>query len=107
VEPVPDDRMSGERITADVVGPICESSDFFLRDAPVARAAEGDLLALRDVGAYGFAMSSNYNFRGRPAEVWVEEGSFRVVRRREQVDDLVRSEREQNRSDSGAGARAT
>ena len=94
VEPVPDDRMSGERITADVVGPICESSDFFLRDAPVARAQEGDLLAIRDVGAYGFAMSSNYNFRGRPAEVWVEKGAFRVVRRREDFDDLVRGERE-------------
>jgi diaminopimelate decarboxylase len=94
IEPVPDDRMSTERITADVVGPICESSDFFLRDAPIGRPEEGDLLAIRDVGAYGFAMSSNYNFRGRPAEVWVEDGSFRVVRRREEFDDLVRGERE-------------
>jgi diaminopimelate decarboxylase len=94
VEPVPDNRMSAERITADVVGPICESSDFFLRDAPVERPEEGDLLAIRDVGAYGFAMSSNYNFRGRPAEVWVEDGSFRIVRRREEFDDLVRAERE-------------
>ena len=94
VEPVPDNRMSAERITADVVGPICESSDFFLRDAPIGRPEEGDLLAIRDVGAYGFAMSSNYNFRGRPAEVWVEDGSFRVVRRREEFDDLVRAERE-------------
>jgi diaminopimelate decarboxylase len=94
VEAVPDDRMSGERITADVVGPICESSDFFLRDAPVARPEEGDLLAIRDVGAYGFAMASNYNFRGRPAEVWVEKGAFRVVRRREGFEDLVRGERE-------------
>ena len=94
VEPVPDIRMSAERITADIVGPICESSDFFLRDAPVERPQEGDLLAIRDVGAYGFAMSSNYNFRGRPAEVWVEDGSFRVVRRREEFDDLVRAERE-------------
>jgi diaminopimelate decarboxylase len=94
VEPVPDDRMSAERITADVVGPICESSDFFLRDAPIGRPEEGDLLAIRDVGAYGFAMSSNYNFRGRPAEVWVEDGAFRVVRRREEFEDLVRAERE-------------
>ena len=94
IEPVPDDRMSAELITADVVGPICESSDFFLRDAPVARPEEGDLLAIRDVGAYGFAMSSNYNFRGRPAEVWVENGSFRVIRRREEFEDLVRAERE-------------
>ena len=94
IEPVPDNRMSAERITADVVGPICESSDFFLRDTPVERPAEGDLLAIRDVGAYGFAMSSNYNFRGRPAEVWVENGAFRVVRRREEFEDLVRAERE-------------
>jgi diaminopimelate decarboxylase len=88
------DRMPVERVTADVVGPICESSDFFLRDALVDLPREGDLLAIRDVGAYGFSMSSNYNFRGRPAEVWVENGSFRVVRRREQFDDLVRAERE-------------
>jgi diaminopimelate decarboxylase len=94
VEPVSDARMSAEPMTADVVGPICESSDFFLRDAPIRRPEEGDLLAVRDVGAYGFAMSSNYNFRGRPAEVWVEDGSFRVVRRREEFDDLVRAERE-------------
>lgn len=94
VEPVADRRTGGERITADVVGPICESSDFFLRDAPVERPEEGDLLAIRDVGAYGFAMSSNYNFRGRPAEVWVEGGWFRVVRRRETFDDIVRAERE-------------
>jgi diaminopimelate decarboxylase len=94
IEPVTDRRMAGERITADVVGPICESSDFFLRDASVERPDEGDLLAIRDVGAYGFAMSSNYNFRGRPAEVWVESGSFRVVRRRESFEDLVRAERE-------------
>ena len=94
VEPVTDRRTRGERITADVVGPICESSDFFLRDTPVERPEEGDLLAIRDVGAYGFAMSSNYNFRPRPPEVWVEGGSFRVVRRRETFDDIVRAERE-------------
>jgi diaminopimelate decarboxylase len=81
-------------VRADVVGPICETSDFFLRDAMVDRPEEGDLLAIRDVGAYGFAMSSNYNFRGRPPEIWVESGSFRVVRRREIFDDIVRTERE-------------
>jgi diaminopimelate decarboxylase len=81
-------------VTADVVGPICESSDFFLRDAVIDLPQEGDLLAIRDVGAYGFAMSSNYNFRRRPPEVWVEGGSFRLVRRRETFDDIVRAERE-------------
>ncbi len=94
IESVTENRMPAERVTADVVGPICESSDFFLRDAHVDLPREGDLLAIRDVGAYGFSMSSNYNFRGRPPEVWVENGSFRVVRRREQFDDLVRAERE-------------
>ncbi len=93
IEPVTDGRIGGERVTADVVGPICETSDFFLRDASIEQPEEGDLLALRDVGAYGFAMSSNYNFRGRPAEVWVEGGSFRIVRRRETFEDLVRAER--------------
>jgi diaminopimelate decarboxylase len=94
IESVMENRMPVERVTADVVGPICESSDFFLRDALVDLPREGDLLAIRDVGAYGFSMSSNYNFRGRPPEVWVENDSFRVVRRREDFDDLVRAERE-------------
>ncbi len=94
VESVSNGRTGRDRVTADVVGPICETSDFFLRDAVVDRPEEGDLLAIRDVGAYGFAMASNYNFRGRPPEVWVEAGTFRVVRRRETFDDIVRTERE-------------
>ena len=94
VESVSDSRIGRDRVTADVVGPICESSDFFLRDAVIDLPQEGDLLAIRDVGAYGFAMSSNYNFRRRPPEVWVEGGSFRLVRRRETFDDIVRAERE-------------
>lgn len=94
IEPVSDFRIGSAPVTADVVGPICESSDFFLRDASVPRPEEGDLLAIRDVGAYGFAMASNYNFRGRPPEVWVESGEFRVARRRETFEDLVRGERE-------------
>ena len=94
IESVTENRMPVERVTADVVGPICESSDFFLHDASIDLPREGDFLAIRDVGAYGFSMSSNYNFRGRPPEVWVEKGSFRVIRRREEFDDLVRAERE-------------
>lgn len=84
----------GPRITADVVGPICETSDFFARDLTLPRPQEADLLTIRDAGAYGFAMASNYNFRPRAAEVLVEGGSFRVVRRRETFEDLVRLERE-------------
>jgi len=94
VESVSEGPIEKPRVTADVVGPICESGDFFLRDAVIDLPQEGDLLAIRDVGAYGFAMSSNYNFRGRPPEVWVEGGSFRLARRRETFEDLVRAERE-------------
>jgi len=86
------DTPRGQTVTADVVGPICESSDFFARDLALPLPAEGDLLVLRDAGAYGFAMSSNYNFRPRAAEVLVEGGSFRVIRRRETFEDLVRLE---------------
>ncbi|HYK42289.1 MAG TPA: diaminopimelate decarboxylase [Thermoanaerobaculia bacterium] len=85
---------SERRLVADVVGPVCETSDFFARDLEMPLPEEGDLLAVRDTGAYGFAMSSNYNFRPRAAEVLVEGSGFRVVRRRETFDDLVRLERE-------------
>ncbi|MEP6994859.1 MAG: diaminopimelate decarboxylase [Acidobacteriota bacterium] len=91
IEPV---APRGEPFTADIVGPVCETGDFFVRDGVIDKPAEGDLLAIRNVGAYGFAMSSNYNFRPRAAEVLVEGGSFRVARRRETYEDLVRLERE-------------
>ena len=83
----------GQQCVADVVGPVCESSDVFARDRKMDRPREGDLLAIQDVGAYGFAMSSNYNFRPRAAEVLVEPGGFRVVRRRETWEDLTAPER--------------
>jgi len=79
-------------IVADIVGPVCETADAFLRDAQIARPEEGDLLAIRDAGSYGFAMASNYNFRMKPAEVLVENGAARLVRRRETFEDLVRPE---------------
>ncbi len=84
----------GEAFTADIVGPVCETGDFFVRDATIARPQEGDLLAILNTGGYGFAMASNYNFRGRAAEILVENGGFRIVRRRETYEDLVRLERE-------------
>ena len=80
-------------ITADVVGPVCETADCFQRDARLPRPEEGDLVAIRDAGAYGAAMASNYNFRSRPAEVLVENGGPRVIRRRETFEDLTRLER--------------
>ena len=83
----------GQSSTADVVGPICETSDFFARDLAMPAVQENDLLAILDAGAYGFAMASNYNFRPRAAEVLVEDGGFRVVRRRETFEDIVRTER--------------
>jgi diaminopimelate decarboxylase len=93
IEPVA--PPTGRPITADVVGPICESSDFLARDIILPEPAEEDLLAVRDAGAYGFAMASNYNFRPRAAEVLVENGRFRVIRRREVFEDLVRPERDE------------
>ncbi|MEO8191680.1 MAG: diaminopimelate decarboxylase [Acidobacteriota bacterium] len=92
IEPV--DPPTGAPLVADVVGPICESTDFFARDRTLPAPEEGDLLAILDAGAYAFAMSSNYNFRGRAAEVLVEDGTFRIIRRRETYEDLVRLERE-------------
>jgi len=76
----------------DVVGPVCESGDFLARDWPLAPVEPGDLLVVWAAGAYSFAQSSNYNGRRRPAEVLVEGRRFRVARRREKYDDLVRGE---------------
>lgn len=77
---------------ADVVGPVCETGDFLARDRELPRVIEGDLLVVRDAGAYAFAMASNYNMRPRPAEVMVEGGELRLLRRRETFEDLVRNE---------------
>ncbi len=76
----------------DLVGPICESTDFLARDREVSRLEPGDLVAVMTAGAYGSALASNYNSRPRPAEVLVDGESFSVVRRRETYDDLIRLE---------------
>lgn len=94
---VPQDRdrklepRDGE--TVDIVGPICESGDFLAQQRPLPKTKRGDLLAVFTAGAYGFAMSSNYNNRPRAAEVLVEGSSYRVIRRRETYEDLVAAER--------------
>jgi diaminopimelate decarboxylase len=75
-----------------VVGPICESGDFFAKDRELARPDEGDLLALMSAGAYGFVMASNYNTRPRPVEVLVDGDHYTIVRRRETFEDLVAGE---------------
>jgi diaminopimelate decarboxylase len=76
----------------DLVGPICESGDFLAKDRDMAEAQPGDLLAVKGAGAYGFAMSSNYNSRRRVPEVLVDGSNFHVIRQRETFRDLVRKE---------------
>lgn len=78
---------------ADVVGPICESADFFAKNRKMHQVAPGDLLAVMSAGAYGFSMSSNYNSRLRPAEVMVSQERFSLIRQREGLEDLIRKER--------------
>jgi diaminopimelate decarboxylase len=79
-------------ITLDVVGPICESGDFFAKDRSLPACQPGDLLAVLSAGAYGFAMASNYNARPRVPEVMVNGDQFAVVRARETYEDLIRGE---------------
>ena len=78
--------------TTDIVGPVCETGDFFARDRILPLVEEGDLLAILDAGAYGMVLASNYNTRPRPAEVLVSGKSVKLVRRREKVSDLLRPE---------------
>ena len=78
---------------ADVVGPVCESGDFFARERELPAVQPGDLLAVMSAGAYGFVMASNYNSRPRAPEVIVDGERFHIVRERESFDDLVRGER--------------
>jgi diaminopimelate decarboxylase len=85
---------SSRKMTADVVGPVCESGDFFARDRELPPVKPGDLLAILDAGAYGLTLSSNYNSRRRPAEVLVEGRRARLIRRRENMRDLMAPERE-------------
>jgi diaminopimelate decarboxylase len=81
------------KITADVVGPVCESGDFLAQGRTLPSVGEGDLLSVMSAGAYGMAMSSNYNSRGRAAEVLVRDSKFELVRAREDREDLVAGER--------------
>lgn len=76
----------------DLVGPVCETGDFFARDRTMPTVKEGDWVAILDTGAYGMSLSSNYNSRPRPAEVLVEGKRSRLIRERETIRDLIRSE---------------
>lgn len=84
----------GAAITADVVGPVCETTDTLGADRPLPPVEPGDLLAVRDAGAYGAVMGSNYNRRLLPPEVLVDDNGWRVIRRRQTIDDLLSMEYE-------------
>jgi diaminopimelate decarboxylase len=77
---------------ADIVGPVCETGDFFARSREIAPLSPGSLIAIRTVGAYGFVLASNYNSRPRPVEIMVNGADVRVIRRRESYHDLIRGE---------------
>lgn len=92
-EMIPVVRNAGETSKmVDVVGPICETGDFFARDRELPEMEEGDLLAILDTGAYGMVLASHYNTRPRAAEILVAHKSATVIRRREKVSDLLRPE---------------
>jgi diaminopimelate decarboxylase len=91
-EIVPLRQSPGSVVTADVVGPVCESGDFLARGRAMPNAMPGDLLAVCTAGAYGFVAASNYNARPRPPEILVEGDRYRVIRTRETYEDLVRGE---------------
>lgn len=88
-EAAPLRQSENGKITADIVGPICETGDFLAQDREMPEVAPGDLLAILTTGAYGTTLSSNYNTRPRPAEVMIDGASARLIRRRETVDDLL------------------
>jgi diaminopimelate decarboxylase len=86
-------RENADPFVADVVGPICETGDFLARDRALSwRPQEGDLMAIMSAGAYGFTMSSNYNTRPRVAEVMVKGSQFAVVRKREELEEMIKNE---------------
>jgi diaminopimelate decarboxylase len=87
-------RTAADRpsLTADIVGPVCESGDFLAHDRRMQEVLPGDLLAVCTAGAYGFVQSSSYNARPRAAEVLIEHGAMRVIRKRETYEDLIRGE---------------
>jgi diaminopimelate decarboxylase len=91
IVPVVKDATSKPAVV-DIVGPVCETGDFFARDRWLPEVKEGDLVAILDAGAYGMSLSSNYNTRPRPAEVLVEGKRARLIRRRETIQDLTRQE---------------
>jgi diaminopimelate decarboxylase len=89
---LPVNKKDREEILADVVGPICESSDFLAKDRKIPKLNMGELIAIMSAGAYGFSMSTNYNSRTRVAEVLVRNNQMFLIRQRENYKDLIRGE---------------
>lgn len=89
---LPVNLRQGKKVTYDIVGPVCESADFLGKDRNLV-LEEGDLLAVDSTGAYGFSMSSNYNTRPRPAEVLIAGSQIKLIRRREEINDLYSHEK--------------
>ena len=86
-------RRNGPLISSDVVGPICESGDFFAKNRPLPKVGEGDCVALMSAGAYGFVMASNYNTRALAAEVLVNGNKSAVVREPQKLPQIWKAER--------------
>ncbi len=85
-------EKKSEKVVADIVGPICETGDFFALDREIDDVKRGDFIAVMSAGAYGFSMSSNYNVRPRAAEVLVDGSNFRIIREREEYSYLIQPE---------------
>lgn len=92
-EIIPVNRSSSRAYKVDVVGPVCESGDFFAAGREFPSVSKGDYLSVLSAGAYGFVMSSNYNSRARAPEVMVNGHEFEIIRQRETFDDLIKGER--------------
>ncbi len=96
IQPVEEAKRDEEHTVADLVGPICESGDFFARNRSMPMFERGDLVAIMSAGAYCFSMASNYNARPKPAEILVHGGDYDVIRDRESYEDLIAGERTPN-----------
>jgi diaminopimelate decarboxylase len=95
IVPVEDSTSSMSKdktVKMDIVGPVCESGDFFAQNRQMPELCAGDLLAVMSAGAYGFVMASNYNSRPLPAEALVRGDKLALIRKRQTIDDLIRDE---------------
>jgi len=85
-------RQTTKKMIADVVGPVCETGDFFARERVIAEVKEGDTVALLSAGAYGIVMASNYNARPRAADVMIDQGKAKIIRKRETFEQMIENE---------------